>query len=62
MEFTIQATAPEDLEKAQDEVVAQLRRVRGVPPRAENDVEVFSNDKRLADLAAWDPSADTAVA
>lgn len=25
-------------------------------------VEVFSNDSRLADLAAWDPSADTAAA
>ncbi len=25
-------------------------------------VEVFSNDKRLADLAAWDPSDDSAVA
>lgn len=25
-------------------------------------VEVFSNDARLADLAAWDPSADTAAA
>jgi hypothetical protein len=25
-------------------------------------VEVFSNDPRLADLAAWDPSADTASA
>ena len=24
-------------------------------------VEVFSNDKRLADLAAWDPAADGAV-
>jgi hypothetical protein len=23
-------------------------------------VEVFSNDKRLADLAAWDPSRDPA--
>ncbi len=25
-------------------------------------VEVFSNDKRLADLAAWDPRQDAAVA
>ena len=25
-------------------------------------VEVFSNDARLTDLAAWDPSADSAVA
>jgi superfamily II DNA/RNA helicase len=25
-------------------------------------VEVFSNDERLTDLAAWDPSSDTAVA
>ena len=24
-------------------------------------VEVFSNDKRLADLAAWDPRTDSAV-
>jgi superfamily II DNA/RNA helicase len=25
-------------------------------------VEVFSNDKRLADLAAWDPGAEAAAA
>jgi hypothetical protein len=25
-------------------------------------VEVFSNDPRLTDLAAWDPSADDSVA
>jgi putative ABC transport system permease protein len=64
VEFTVQATSADDLEKAQDEVVAQLRRVRGVPARAENDFEVFSNDSLSAminDLARTVGAAGFAV-
>jgi putative ABC transport system permease protein len=42
--LAIQATAPEDVGKAIDEVVAQLRRLRGLRGGEENDFEIFTND------------------
>ena len=42
--IAIVATRPEDLGKAQDEVIAQLRRLRGIGPGEENDFEMFSNE------------------
>jgi putative ABC transport system permease protein len=42
--IAIQATAPEDVGKAIDEVVAQLRRMRGLRGGEENDFEIFTND------------------
>jgi putative ABC transport system permease protein len=43
LHVTIQARDPEHIARTQDEVVALLRRARGVPPEAENDFEMFSN-------------------
>jgi putative ABC transport system permease protein len=43
LNVTIQARDPEKMLRAQDEVVAILRKARGVPPQAENDFELFSN-------------------
>jgi putative ABC transport system permease protein len=42
--LAIQATAPEEVGKAIDEVVAQLRRMRGLRGGEENDFEIFTND------------------
>ena len=42
--IAIVATSQADMPAAMDEVVATLRRVRGVPADAENDFEMFSND------------------
>ncbi|RMG65006.1 MAG: ABC transporter permease, partial [Calditrichaeota bacterium] len=39
----VQAASPELMERAQDEVIAVLRRLRKVPPGKENDFEIFSN-------------------
>jgi putative ABC transport system permease protein len=38
------ASSPEDVPKAIDEVVAKLRRIRGLSPQDENDFDYFSND------------------
>lgn len=43
-ELGIQAIRPELTARAEDEVVAQLRRLRRVPAGEENDFEIFSND------------------
>jgi putative ABC transport system permease protein len=42
--LVVQASRPEDAARAIDEVTAQLRRSRGVPPRAEDDFDVVTND------------------
>ncbi len=44
LNITIQAADPERIARTQDEVVSILRRARGVPPEAENDFEMFSNE------------------
>jgi putative ABC transport system permease protein len=44
LNITIQARDPAQTHRAEDEVVAILRRARGVPPEAENDFELFSNE------------------
>ena len=44
LNVTIQATDPARVARTQDEVVTILRRARGVPPEAENDFEMFSNE------------------
>jgi putative ABC transport system permease protein len=44
VELTIQATTPDDVGKAEDEVTSQLRRLRGVKEGDENDFEIFTND------------------
>ncbi|HUQ06031.1 MAG TPA: ABC transporter permease [Kofleriaceae bacterium] len=43
LHITIQARDPDHIKDTQDEVVALLRRARGIPPEAENDFEMFSN-------------------
>jgi putative ABC transport system permease protein len=40
--IAIVATAPEDLPRAIDEVVAKMRRLRGLAPYEENDFEMFT--------------------
>jgi putative ABC transport system permease protein len=50
LNLTIQARDPGRIMRAQDEVVALLRRARGVAPEAENDFEVFSNDSVQQDF------------
>ena len=53
--FTVEATSPEDLPRAIDEVVFQLRKVRNVRGLEQNDFEYFTNDtfaKTVNDLAA----------
>jgi putative ABC transport system permease protein len=42
--IAIQATSPEEAPQAMDEVIATLRRLRGVKPGEENDFEIFSNE------------------
>ena len=42
--IAIQATSPEDSAKALEEVIAALRRLRGLKPQDENDFEIFSNE------------------
>jgi putative ABC transport system permease protein len=44
LNITIQVRDPAQAARAQDEVVAILRKARGVPPEAENDFELFSNE------------------
>ena len=44
LNVTIQARDPARIARTQDEVVSLLRRARGVPPEAENDFELFSNE------------------
>lgn len=44
LNLTVQVRDPARMAQAQDEVVAILRRARGVPPEAENDFEMFSNE------------------
>jgi putative ABC transport system permease protein len=43
-DITVAATGPEDVNKAMDEVIAQMRKVRGLRGSEENDFEVFTND------------------
>jgi putative ABC transport system permease protein len=38
------ATTPEDVDKAIDEVIAKLRRLRGLAPHEENNFDYFSNE------------------
>jgi putative ABC transport system permease protein len=42
--LTVIATSSEDVPRAQEEVVTALRRLRGLPPLAENDFDTFTND------------------
>ena len=42
--IAIVATSPEDAPQAMDEVIAMLRRIRGLQPENENDFEIFSNE------------------
>jgi putative ABC transport system permease protein len=50
LNVTIAAKEPDKIERAQDEVVAILRRARGVPPQDENDFEMFSNESVQEDF------------
>ncbi len=43
-EFGIAATGPDDVQRAQDEVIQVLRRLRGLRGLAENDFEIFTNE------------------
>jgi len=45
--ITIMAKSPELFEKAQEEVIAILRKERKVPPGAENDFDIFSNESLI---------------
>jgi len=42
--IAIMATSPEDVTKAIDEVVAKLRKLRGLGPNDDNDFDYYSND------------------
>ena len=42
--IAIQATSPEDFQKAQDEVITRLRSLRGLRGIQENNFELFSNE------------------
>jgi putative ABC transport system permease protein len=42
--IAVVATTPEDAPKAIEEVIATLRRIRGLGPQEESDFELFSND------------------
>jgi putative ABC transport system permease protein len=42
--IAVVATSPEDAPRAMDEVIATLRRIRGLQPEDENDFEIFSNE------------------
>ncbi len=46
--IAIAATSPADVRLAIDEVVTQLRRLRGVPANEEDDFELFTNDSLSA--------------
>ena len=46
LNITLQARNPDRMSQAQDEVVALLRKSRGVAPEAENDFEMFSNSSQ----------------
>jgi putative ABC transport system permease protein len=43
-DIAIQALTPDDFQKAQDEVIARLRGIRGLRGLQENDFEIFSNE------------------
>jgi putative ABC transport system permease protein len=66
--IAIQATSAEDQSKAQDEVIATLRRLRGLRGIEENDFEIYSNDSlqsgfnQLAAVVAAATFAVTALA
>jgi putative ABC transport system permease protein len=58
------ATSPEDVPRAIDEVVAKLRRLRGLAPQQENDFDYFSNETSAAmfnDLAAMVAAATAGI-
>ena len=42
--IAIQAIAPEHFQKAQDEVIARLRSIRGLRGLQENDFDIYSNE------------------
>ncbi len=42
--IVVQAVTPEDAPRALDEVIAALRRLRGLKPYEENDFEIFTNE------------------
>jgi len=42
--YTVQATTPQVVNLAEDEVTRQMRRMRGVKEGMENDFEIFTND------------------
>ena len=42
--IAVVATTPEDCARAMEEVIATLRRVRGLEPQDESDFEIFSNE------------------
>ncbi len=42
--FGVAATGPDDIQRAQDEVIQVLRRLRGLRGLAENDFEIFTNE------------------
>jgi putative ABC transport system permease protein len=44
LNVTVQVRDPARVARTQDEVVSILRRARGVPPEADNDFEIFSNE------------------
>ena len=43
LNVTVQARDPAQIARTEDEVVTILRRARGLPPEADNDFEIFSN-------------------
>ncbi|GMU59262.1 MAG: ABC transporter ATP-binding protein [Myxococcaceae bacterium] len=58
------ATSPEDVPKAIDEVVAKLRRLRGLSAQDENDFDYYSNDtsaEMFNNLAAMVAAATGAI-
>ncbi len=60
----VQAIRPQDVSTAQDEVIAQLRRMRQVPQGDDNDFEIFTNDSLAStfnNLAALVAAATLAV-
>ncbi len=58
LNVTVQARDPARMGRTQDEVVSIVRRTRGLPPEADNDFEIFSNQSiqrtfdRLATIIA----------
>jgi putative ABC transport system permease protein len=58
------ATTPEDVPRALDEVIAKLRKIRGLSPQQENDFDYFSNETSAAmfnDLAAMVAAATAGI-